>query len=282
MSFSRNIFQAARDAQISEVEKYLKNGFPIDSRDHRGKTPLCWALERSPLGVTPDVMVRYLISRGANVNVKDKDGLTPLYRATLLNSASIAETLIRAGACQELPSAILAEDKVFFDEYINSSNDLNSKIGHYTPLQWVAYKSDSICMASKLIDKGIEINSREPLQGRTALHLAALCDNQFVAQQLLSSGADPNIRDFQGKIPLHMAVDRNHLCIVRLLVDSGSEINLGSGFWGLTPLYFAKSLEVRNYLKSQGADREMPLWTRLLFFMGSSLKEFVIQQSGQF
>lgn len=282
MSFSRNIFQAARDAQISEVERYLKNGFSIDSRDHCGRTPLCWALDRSPLGVTPDRMVKYLVSQGADINVKDKYGLTPLYRAALLNSASVAGFLLEVGAHQEAPSAVLVEDKSFFDQYVSSSDDLNSKVGHYTLLQWVAYRSDSAYMVSKLVDKGVELNIREPQQGRTALHFSSLCGNRVVAQHLLSSGADPNIRDFQGKIPLHVAVDSNQLLIVKLLVDYDSEINLGSGFWRLTPLYFAKSLEVKTYLKSKGADREMPIWTRLVFITGNSLKEFVIQQSGQF
>jgi len=62
-------------------------------------------------------------------------------------------------------------------------------------------------------------------QGRTPLHLAALHDREAVAVLLLQHGADINTRDWSGKTALHHAVDRGLAAIVELLLAHGAQMH---------------------------------------------------------
>ena len=53
--------------------------------------------------------------------------------------------------------------------------------------------------------------------------------NQGQADQvenLLDAGADVNFQDRDGYTPLHLASRRNHLRVVKLLIDNGANVNL--------------------------------------------------------
>lgn len=275
MSFSFSIFQAARDGQISEIERYLNNGFEINAKDKNGMTPLHWALEAYPRVNPPHETVHYLVEQGADVNAKDNYGLTPLYRSALLDLNSIAQFLLSRGAKPELPAAILIGDEKYFNEYLSCVKDPNQSVGCYTPMHWVAYSSDSSRMIAQLIGKRADINVQDSLSGRTPLHLASLCQHKNIVQQLLLAGADPNVQDFEGKTPLHLAAKKDDLSIVKLLVEYGAKLNLRSGIWGFTALHFSQSLRVREYLKSQGAKSEMYRASRVLFSVGIIFKGFL-------
>ncbi len=43
---------------------------------------------------------------------------------------------------------------------------------------------------------------------------------------LLDAGADVNFRDKEDCTPLHLASRRNHLKVVKLLIDNGANVNL--------------------------------------------------------
>ena len=54
---------------------------------------------------------------------------------------------------------------------------------------------------NKLCEKGVKylINYNEPVEGQTALILAALLNNEKMLKFLLDNGAHPNIVDFHGR-----------------------------------------------------------------------------------
>ena len=49
-------------------------------------------------------MVVFLLQRGANVNIRDKDGNTPMHYAVSFEQHAIVNTLIDAGASQREPN----------------------------------------------------------------------------------------------------------------------------------------------------------------------------------
>ena len=61
------------------------------------------------------------------------------------------------------------------------------------------------------IDKGAEVNVRDPSYGATALMLAAHNQNPDVIITLLKSGADANVRDNSGKTALDNARGKKQL-----------------------------------------------------------------------
>ena len=71
---------------------------------------------------------------------------------------------------------------------------------------------------------------------------------------------DVNIRDEQGKTPLHYACAKDHLPIVVFLISKGAQINAKDGR-GWTPLHYAASswgcFDVVEYLVNRGAKKNV-------------------------
>ncbi len=76
-------------------------------------------------------------------------------------------------------------------------------------------------------------------------------------QGLLEKGANANIRVAEGYTSLYWAVQRNHMTLVRLLVENGADINMTATADGGTALMVAVSngnAEIAKYLIEKGAD----------------------------
>jgi ankyrin repeat protein len=94
---------------------------------------------------------------------------------------------------------------------------------------------------------------------RTALHCAVSGLHEAAVRHLLERGADPNARDEgDNALPLHFAAEKEHLPIIRLLVEYGSE-TIGAGddheleVIGWATCFGAGKPEVVQYLLSHGA-----------------------------
>jgi ankyrin repeat protein len=92
--------QKGRDGCVEVATLLLDHGAKIDALDHDGKTPLHLAVRRRRLD-----LVKFLLARGARARTQDKTlGCTPLHSAVeranedALPSISVLELLLRAGA----------------------------------------------------------------------------------------------------------------------------------------------------------------------------------------
>ena len=59
-------------------------------------------------------------------------------------------------------------------------------------------------------------------EGRTSLHIAAFYGYQEICEVLIENGAPVNAQDFQNNIPIHLAVLKNQINVVELLLNNGS------------------------------------------------------------
>lgn len=75
--------------------------------------------------------------------------------------------------------------------------------------------------------------------GETALFQAVEMDRFHQVEILLSKGADPNIPQNDGRIPLHTATVKQNLQIVELLLGHGSNPNTQGKLYGQTPVHLA-------------------------------------------
>jgi hypothetical protein len=75
-----------------------QHGANLELQDSEGRSPLFWAIEGGGSSA-----VEVLVKAGAKLEQRDRDGLAPLHFAAKRDAGTILETLIRAGANPNLP-----------------------------------------------------------------------------------------------------------------------------------------------------------------------------------
>lgn len=92
------LMNATKNGDLETVEAYLKEDININTRDPKnGYTALHWAAEKGQKKI-----VKLLIEKGANLNAKTKNNLTPLNLADNNFENEISELLIKNGATEFL------------------------------------------------------------------------------------------------------------------------------------------------------------------------------------
>lgn len=121
-------------------------------------------------------------------------------------------------------TAPLWKGRKFDETYVAEEADIFYKDANgLTLLHWAAMN----CLndaALQLIALGADINAKIRQLGNTPLYEAALnCD--LVAMTLIVNGANVNVRNEQGKTPLHGAAVGGHVEAAEALLDKGADLN---------------------------------------------------------
>ncbi len=242
------------------AECLLKNGAAVDARTKirivyhtRYGLPENWippgtsALSLSVIGRTVDA-TRLLLDHGADVDIRDQPGWTPLMWASYLGAAEIARLLVQSGADVRAKS-VLQEDGVFSPG--TTPLMLASARGHLEVVELLLESGSDVCAADAY--------------GNTALIYAGSAgmgieqpksdDRLEIAKLLLSAGANINHPNQKGRTVLFMAVLGNNTPLVEVLRKNGAEINAKCSY-GYTPLSYARAEgyeELVTLLSTQGA-----------------------------
>jgi ankyrin repeat protein/beta-lactamase regulating signal transducer with metallopeptidase domain len=215
------LYRAALTGDADIVKLLIDHGADVNAQDTYGRRPLelaAWA--------DSDEVIKLLIDKGAVVSKDDM----PLAWACMNGHKDLAELLIKKGANVNSKSwgnavsletilsgfmdlqqkadrprflAILA---LLFDNGAdpNAKDRWDWSLLHYACF----YACGETDLPRLLLDKGANPNAIETERGRTPLHIVVgHCDDKAVAQLLLSSGADVNIKDYYGRTPLPYAED---------------------------------------------------------------------------
>ena len=183
-------------------------------------------------------MLAALTQAGANVNVTNRLGASPLYLAAKSGNAELIKNLLRAGA----------------------DPNLALQIGE-TPLMTAA-RSGTVEGVQQIIAAGADVNANEKSRGQTALMWAAAQGHVEVARALINAGANLEIRSkvrprlmfaqasnggafdqgiveqLGGYSPLLFAAAQGHVKVGQLLIRSEADINVLGGN-GASPLVVA-------------------------------------------
>ncbi|CAB0030145.1 unnamed protein product [Trichogramma brassicae] len=205
-----------------DVDHEFNQLVQVNARDKWGNPPLHWALENGHLNI-----IQLLLRRGADANLANLKGLTPLHIICLKKDDD-----------DDLVSR-------FFD-WVNKVNQIvqvnaQDQWGN-TPLHW-ALENKHLNVVQLLLRQGADANLPN-LKGLTLLHIICLKkdDDDHLVKRFfdwvnkINQVVQVNAQDKSGNSPLHWALDKKHVKIAEwLLKNSHADPNLANAA-GLTPL----------------------------------------------
>jgi ankyrin repeat protein len=144
------------------------------------------------------------------------------------------------------------------------TDQVNSFAFGHTALH-VAAKYGALELAIELLSRGAEIDlkSESYQRGKTALHYAAEAGHIEVIRLLLESGASVRARSISGSTPLYAAARSGSIKALNLLLDAGANINIQTHD-GWTPLFEAVAQcrrQIACRLLRLGADPILPTFS---------------------
>ena len=246
----RTVLHYKPDREIIELLKSPR--FNFSAQDTYGKTPLHIAVKGAAAMCTEKKTnrmysiagledVRALVAAGADVNIKDSEGVTPLMEGSnyedlvtllLRNRANINLVDAYTGAVLHriVKSPFPTPPPRFWDHHLMRpppcnldlvpmkklefflSRGANPNIkGHdgLTVLAALAKRSDAADLsaaAELLLTYHADLKARDE-KGNSVLHLAAAAKNLVLLELFLAQGLDPNLKNSKGETPLHQTED---------------------------------------------------------------------------
>ncbi|KAL1394891.1 hypothetical protein pipiens_011628 [Culex pipiens pipiens] len=253
---------ASKNGHAHVVRALLNaNATNLHVRSERGEAPLHSAIAN---GHTEIVLL--LLKKGANVTVAaTENGWTPLHFAVQQNLYGIAEILLERGAPVHgvsrdreetaLHLAVAAENLEMVQLLLGKGADADAldRCGK-TGLNY-AVRSKSVEIVTTLLKYGATLYEYD--LGWTPLHEAASVGSLELVELFLAQGVDVNRRARHGLTPLMLASFARQTNMVKLLLDRGANVNLGTYVDGYMPMHCAAQKncpEMIRLFAKKGAD----------------------------
>ena len=170
------------------VSWLISEGADVNVKAAFGGTPLHWTTFEDAVGAA-----EVLLNHGADVNAQTDEGVSPIQAAAAENSHNVAALLVERGA----------------DIHAVSDND-------WTPLHTAA-RNNSREIAGLLIAEGADIEAQGGDNGLTSLHRAAFYGSVETAGLLIARGAKLNAKTYAGETPLDIAKREGKRDVIALL-----------------------------------------------------------------
>ncbi|XP_060624723.2 poly [ADP-ribose] polymerase tankyrase-2 isoform X2 [Anolis sagrei] len=284
-----SLLQAARESDVARVKKHISLEIINFKHPQTHETALHCAAA-SPYPKRKQVC-ELLLRKGANINEKTKDFLTPLHVASEKAHNDVIEVLVkheakvnaldnlgqtslhRAAHCGHLQTCRLLLSSGCDPSIVSLQGFTASQMGNESIQQLLqegvplgnseadrqlleAAKAGDMDTVKKLCTVQ-SVNCRD-IEGRqsTPLHFAAGYNRVSVVEYLLQHGADVHAKDKGGLVPLHNACSYGHYEVAELLVKHGAVVNVAD-LWKFTPLHEAAAkgkYEICKLLLQHGAD----------------------------
>ena len=163
-------------------------GANVNVPDKNGATPMHWAAHKGHLE-----SISLLHAQGADINARTNEGITPLQVATANDNGKSAAFLVKSGA------------------NVGSTAD-----GDWSPLHTAA-RHNSREVGGILVSEGADIEAQGGDEGMTPLHRAAFYGNVEISDLLIARGANLDAKTYANDTPLDIAKRERRRDVVALL-----------------------------------------------------------------
>ena len=253
------LHQAAEAGHDDVVNLLLQHRPIVDRLDMFGNTPLKLAAHRGHADV-----VNTLLENGAGVNYT-ATSITPLHDAAKNGKVDVVIVLLNHGANMDATTTggmtalmhAAAENRIYVIQALLTAKrrQRDASVRQYVNVQnltgrtAIALAAENGCVlaALLLLNAGSDLNLATD-RGRTPLSLACINDKYAMVQLLalgpdgLRPGNDLNHQDYYQCTPLRLAVERENVDIVRLLLQLGADSRIKDNL-SRTPLEYAQTRE---------------------------------------
>lgn len=262
------LFVACRGNTIEAgktIELLLTLGANPNMVDAVGHSPLLEAIDQESL-----IACQLLLRHGADPDRPDKDGITPLGSAQLLQDSGecFMKCLLGHGAN---PCAVRCStgNTLLHRAVLGTRSDLphvspNAVNTNDSPV--ISPNVDEVrllllapCLKKLSDDKMQAFLEAKNEHGATALHVASRANDETVVMMLLSAGADIEARNNLQGTPLHNACREGSLQIVELLLKKNARTD-AQNERGDTPLHLAargNRFDIIRMMLAAGADAKI-------------------------
>jgi len=191
---------AAAQGDLELVKSLVEEGkTPVDIRDRDGRTPLLVAAAGGKTAV-----IGYLVSQGADLGALDKAGRTALHAAAREGWGNVIAFFGGKGIREKISPLLSQKDK-------------SGKI----PVA-LAVSENRKDAALQLIALGSPLDVKDD-EGMTILHWASGNGYEEIVRLLVSRGAHLDEKDAKGRVPMHLAAAAGHKKIVEILIKAGAD-----------------------------------------------------------
>src|SRR5688500_672158 len=191
------LIPAAERGHIEIVQELLtRTDVDVNHINNLGWTALLEAIILSDGGERHQQIVQILVDHGANINIPDNDGITPLEHARARGFREIEQILLTAAQARN-QGLILAEEQADIEKVRQllpqgASVDVQDERG-ITALIAAAYRND-LPIVDALIAAGAEVNLQD--NTKQSAHLIATSEGYLeLLQRTLQAGADVHRTD---------------------------------------------------------------------------------------
>lgn len=188
INITYNLFDKIHCNDLKGVEDAIAQGADVNAKDSNGLMPLHWAAPDGYVNI-----VRALLSAGAKVDAKTKEGWTALHMVCFIHMKILK---------------------------VSTTSEVSENEERIVVLDIVADRH--IETIKMLVTAGADVNAKTN-DGATPLRLAAFHGCADIIEVLLATGADINVRDDEGWTPLHEVACGGYTEIVRTLITAGAD-----------------------------------------------------------
>ncbi|KAI3135178.1 hypothetical protein DTO012A7_5591 [Penicillium roqueforti] len=188
-----SLLNSANFGDAAAVRLLLEKGANPDLGDNNGQTPLLWAAKKGH-----EAVVKLLLEKGADPTLRDYSGQTPLSWAAGNGHEAVVKLLLEKGTDPSLADTF-----------------------GQTPLSWAAKKGHE-AVVKLLLEKGTDPSLADN-DGQTPLLWATINGHKAVVKLLLEKGIDPTLADTYSQTPLSLAAETGHEAVVKRLLDNGAD-----------------------------------------------------------